>query len=122
MNRPDCQYATLTEAVEELKAQGYSDELTLTEAGLSNRALPLDPALFTIDSFHRFEGASDPGDMSILYAISSAELGLKGLLIGEYGAKAQGFIHQMVRHLPAHEHEGQVRPVQPVAPGENVKV
>ncbi|HEY0976973.1 MAG TPA: phosphoribosylpyrophosphate synthetase, partial [Flavobacteriales bacterium] len=90
-------YSTLSEAVDDLRAQGYSDELSLTEDGLFNNAEPLDPARFHIDSFHRFEGPSDPADMGIVYAISSPELGLKGLLVGEYGANAQDFIHRMVQ-------------------------
>jgi len=122
MNHPDNQYATLSGAVEALKKQGYTDEITLTEDGLFNQAAPLDPADFTIDSFHRFEGPSDPADMSIVYAISSKNLGLKGLLVGDYGGNAQDYIHKMVKELPAHDHEGGVQPVQPVAPGENVKV
>ena len=122
MNHPDNQSATLSGAVEDLKKQGYTDELTLTEDGLYNNAQPLDPGAFTIDSFHRFEGPSDPADMSIVYAISSRQLGLKGLLIGDYGANAQDFIHRMVQPLAAHEHEGRVQPVQPIPAGENAKL
>lgn len=122
MNHPDNQYATLSGAVDALKKQGYTDEITLTEDGLFNQAAPLDPAAFMIDSFHRFEGPSDPADMSIVYAISSESLGLKGLLVGDYGANAQNFIHKMVKELPAHEHEGGVRPVQPIPAGENLMI
>ncbi len=122
MNHKDCQYSTLSEAIEGLRRNGYKDELTLTEDGLYDHALPLDPTYFTIDSFHRFEGPSDPADLSIVYAISSKKLGLKGLLVGDYGANAQDFIHKMVHALPAHAHEGRVQPVQPVEPGENLKV
>ncbi|MEO8589959.1 MAG: phosphoribosylpyrophosphate synthetase [Flavobacteriales bacterium] len=121
MNHPDCQYATLSGAVQDLEKQGYTDELTLTEEGLFNCALSLDPSKFTIDSFHRIEGPSDPADEGIVYAISSADLGLKGLLIGDYGPNAQDFIHKMVRKLPAHEHEGRVQPVQPIPHGESTK-
>lgn len=122
MNHLDNQYATMAEAVADLKKQGYEDELTLTENGLSNSAGPLDPSKFTIDSFHRFEGPSDPADMSIVYAVSCEEFGIRGLLIGDYGANAQDFIHKMVKRLPAHEHEGRVQPVQPVPFGANVKM
>lgn len=121
MNLPDNQYATLSGAVDDLKTKGYTDELTLSEDGLFNNAMPLDPSRFSIDSFHRFEGPSDPADLSIVYAVSSHELGMKGLLIGDYGANAQDFIHQMVKDLPAHDHEGRVQPVHPVEPGENLK-
>lgn len=102
-DQPDNQYATLYEAVQALERKGYTDELTITEDGLFNNALPLDPSRFRIDSFHRFEGPSDPADMSIVYAVSSEELELKGLLVGDCGGKAQDFIHQMVQDLPAHE-------------------
>jgi len=122
MNHLDNQYATLFSAVEDLKMQGYTDELTLNEDGLTSQAKPLDPEKFTIDSFHRFEGPSDPADMSIVYAISSEQFDLKGLLIGAYGANAQDFIQKMVKKLPAHEHKGRVQPVQPLEHGENVKV
>lgn len=122
MNHPDNQYRTLSQAVDALRARGYSDELTITEDGLFNDAEQLDPAAFTIDSFHRFEGPSDPADMSIVYALRSESLGLKGLLIGEYGSNAQDFIHKMVQPLAAHDHQGQVQPVQPVEDGQNIKV
>ncbi len=121
MNHPDNQYATLLAAVEDLNRQGYTDELILNEEGLTCQAQTLDPEKFTIDSFHRFEGPSDPADMSIVYAISSEAFGLKGLLVGDYGANAQDVIHKMVKKLPAHEHEGRVQPVKPAAPGEDVK-
>jgi len=118
---PDNQYSTLYGAVEALKEQGYTDELTLTEDGLFNNASPLDPKLFRIDSFHRFEGPSDPADQSIVYAVSCEKLGLKGMLVGDYGANAQDFIHQMVRDLPAQAHEGLVQPVKAVTPGSSMK-
>jgi hypothetical protein len=122
MHHPDNQYSTMTVAVSDLQRQGYTDELTLTEDGLFNNALPLDPKEFTIDSFHRFEGPSDPADMAIIYAVSSERLGLKGLLIGDYGANAQDFIHQMVRPLQAHSPEDLAHTVQPVRPpGADIK-
>lgn len=121
MKDHDNQYATLTAAVKALEAQGYTDELTTTEEGLFNKAVPLDPEAFTIDSFHRFEGPSDPADMAIVYAVSSEKYGVKGLLIGEYGSNAQGFIHRMVQPLHAHTPEGTRHDVQPPRPGDNVK-
>ena len=73
---------TLAEAVNDLRARGYADELELTEHdGFHHRKAPLTPEDFRIDEYHRFEGPSDPADMSIVYAISSDKLGLKGLLV-----------------------------------------
>ena len=114
-------YSTMSEAVDDLQKQGYTDELTLTEDGLYNLAIPLDPQEFQIDAFYRFEGPSDPGDMSIVYAVSGQHSGLKGLLVGDYGGKAQAFIHDMVQRLNAHEPEGRVQPVQPIPSGTSGK-
>lgn len=121
MDVPHNQYPTMTGAVNDLQAQGYTDELTLTEDGLFNSAIPLDPSEFTIDSFHRFEGPSDPADMAIIYAVSSKKHGLKGLLIGDYGAKAQDFIHKMVQPLSAHSAEETRHSVKPAPHGTDVK-
>lgn len=122
MEQKDNQYALLSEAVDDLISKGYKDELRLGDNGLFNGEKQLDPSLFAIDSFHRFEGPSDPGDMSIVYAISSKPLGLKGLLVGSYGPAAESHIHQMVNPLNAHPKEGGTQPVKPAEPGANVTV
>lgn len=122
MEQLDNQYGMLSEAVDDLCRQGYTTDLELRDNGLFSGDEQLDPAQFTIDSFHRFEGPSDPGDMSIVYAISSAALGIKGLLVGSYGAAAEAHIQRMVRPLDAHHGHGATRPVQAAEPGANVKM
>jgi hypothetical protein len=115
-------YSTLVEAVNDLRARGYTDELELTEHdGFHHHRSPLSPEDFRIDEYHRFEGPSDPADMSIVYAISSDKLGLKGLLINAYGTYASGVVQRMVHALDPHPEERHVHPVQPAPPGENVK-
>ena len=115
------QYGLLSEAVDDLCAQGYTDPFDLDSRGLFHGEALLDASKFTIDSYHRFEGPSDPGDMSIVYAISSKELGLKGLLIGSYGAEAEMHIQKMVSKLLAHYKAEGTQPVQPAEPGQNAK-
>lgn len=121
MEQLDNQYGTLSKAVDDLCAKGYTDELELGVEGLFNGDRQLDPTKFTIDSFHRFEGPSDPGDMSIVYAISSEALGLKGLLVGSYGPEAEMRIQRMVNPLAVHRSLGTTRPVRPAEPDEKVK-
>ncbi|MFZ1617888.1 MAG: phosphoribosylpyrophosphate synthetase [Flavobacteriales bacterium] len=121
MTHLDNQYATLSEAMTDLQRQGYTDELTLLPEGLFNVEMPMDPAEFKIDSYHRFEGPSDPGDLSILYAVSSEANDLKGLLVGNYDPEAQGVLQRMVKPLEVRQVHGKVKPVRPAEPGTNVK-
>jgi len=121
MNDPINRYTTLTQAVEALKARGYTAELEISDDVFSHHKAPLSPEDFTIDEYHRFEGPSDPADMSIVYAISSERLGLKGLLVNAFGTSASSVVQRMVHKLDAHSQERHVQPVQPAPPGENVK-
>ena len=63
------------------------------EAGMK-----LYPEEFVIDKFYRFEGASNPGDSSIIYAISSKD-GQKGTLIDAYGVYADSLTTDMINKL-----------------------
>lgn len=97
-------YSTLSEAVNDLQRRGYTDDLVLAERCLvcDSRSLSLDPDDFQIDEFHRFEGNSDPEDQSIVYAISSDQHGLKGILVNAYGPDANSLTQEMVRKLATH--------------------
>lgn len=97
-------YSTLSEAVNDLQRRGYTDDLQLGGHCVvcDARGLSLDPEEFQIDEFHRFEGNSDPEDQSIVYAISSAEHGLKGVLVNAYGPDASSMTQEMVRKLATH--------------------
>lgn len=97
-------YSTLSEAVNDLQRRGYTDDLTLAEHCLvcDARGLSLDPAEFEIDEFHRFEGETDPADESVVYAISSRNGAIKGILVNAYGPDAAPLAQEMVRKLATH--------------------
>lgn len=57
---------TLSEMMNQLSLQGYCIDLNTHQMMIHG-----DPTAFTVDSVYRFEGPTDPGDESILYAISS---------------------------------------------------
>ncbi len=97
-------YTTLSEAVNDLQRRGYADDLALAEHCLvcDARGLSLDPAEFEIDEFHRFEGNSDPEDQSIVYAISSKDHAIKGILVNAYGMDASAITQAMVAKLATH--------------------
>lgn len=97
-------YTTLSEAVDDLQRRGYTDDLALGGHCLvcDARGISLDPAAFEIDEFHRFEGMSDSEDQSIVYAISSVDGRIKGILVNAYGPDASPLTQEMVRKLATH--------------------
>src|SRR5690349_9129746 len=96
---------TLSEVINELRKRGYTEDLNLQSDCLlcQGGKLALQPEDFNIDRFYRFEGASDPADQAILYAISSEKYNLKGVLVNGYGTSADPLTDAMVRKLETHD-------------------
>ncbi|CAN5629526.1 hypothetical protein BH11BAC2_BH11BAC2_15480 [soil metagenome] len=99
------QYDTVTAAVSDLIKRGYSDNLTLNPDHIlcAEKEVSLDPNSFTIDEFYRFEGDSDPGDEMIVYAISSAEKGIKGILVNAFGPYSDAVTDALIEKLKVHK-------------------
>jgi hypothetical protein len=93
-------YATLSEAMNDLKRRGYVEDFELRSncIACAGRSLQLHPEDFTVDEFHRFEGMSNPDDNSILMAISSRD-GVKGLLVDAYGVYSENLNAAMIEKL-----------------------
>ncbi len=83
-------YDTLSEAVNDLQRLGYVTDFLITEDGTclfcAGENIELSPDEFEIDLIYRFEGMTDPADESILFAISSKDHLIKGLVINSFGA------------------------------------
>lgn len=76
----------LSVVLERLQEKGYGRELIITEAGaqITGEQRIYKPAELTIIKVYRFEGESDPADMSVVYAVRTAD-GEKGYLMNAYG-------------------------------------
>jgi hypothetical protein len=83
-------YETLVDALNDLNKRGYSANLSLEGDTIDDKSAGIHMTSddFEIDEFYRFEGSSNPSDMSILYAISSPKYNLKGALVNAYGTYA----------------------------------
>lgn len=94
-------YETLSQAIEALKNQGYIADFNLKENCLECIAgkNELQPHEFEIDKSFRFDVNEDPSDQSVLYAISSAIHGLKGLLVNGYGIYSEEASNAMLKKL-----------------------
>ncbi|GGG58407.1 hypothetical protein [Bizionia arctica] len=57
------------------------------------------PEQITIEREHRFEGLSNPSDMSILYIIKTDD-DFKGMVTASYGAKSDTDVDDFFKRIP----------------------
>ena len=97
-------YTTLVDAINGLKAQGYTEDFNLQENYIkcSNSEHQLSAEDFKVDKVFRFEGNSDPEDQSVLYAISSEKYNLKGTLVNAYGIYSDNEANEVIKKLNVH--------------------
>jgi hypothetical protein len=94
-------FETLTEAMAHVRKQGYVEDFNLKQNCLECRdgKYKIFAQDFIVDEFFRFEDNTDPGDQSILYAISSEKYKLKGILINGYGVYSESPTNEMLEKL-----------------------
>jgi len=90
-------------ALRDLARRGFVHDFNLTGPQQPDPSLDIrvNPALFHIREVYRFEGASNPADECVLYAIES-DSGVKGVLINAYGSDDDARVSELVRllHVP----------------------
>ncbi len=93
-------YETLVEAIQDLKQQGFTDDLNLCYEGLENKNKKCvhKAEEFNVVAFYRFEGATNPSDNVILYAIETSN-GDKGLLVDAYGVYSGNISPEVIKKL-----------------------
>jgi hypothetical protein len=98
------QYGTVTEALADLARRGFianfeylDGALTAVDSGRTFGAEEL-----TIVEHHRFEGASDPEDMAVVYAIESRD-GVRGVVVDAFGVYADPELGEFLRTVTIHE-------------------
>jgi hypothetical protein len=94
-------FGTLSETINGLIKLGYSHDFNIQEECLvcHQKNIILSPDDFQIDNVYRFEGASDPEDQSILYAISSTRFDIKGILVNGYGISSDETSSKLIEKL-----------------------
>ena len=73
-------YATVSEALEELKEKGFTVDFNILESKIINN-----PENFEIVHIYRYEGATDPGDEATVFGIKSYD-GEKGVFVAGLAA------------------------------------
>ncbi|WP_343747105.1 phosphoribosylpyrophosphate synthetase [Fluviicola sp.] len=96
-------YETVSEAVNDLKKRGYTANLSLEAEkdclASDSPFAELSPDQFSIDEVYRFEGMTDPGDEMIVYAISSHDNEIKGVVVNAFGIYSSYRSSRLVEHL-----------------------
>ncbi len=97
-------YGTLSETISGLKKEGYTIDFNIQKQCLVclHSNILLSPDDFEIDKVYRFEGATNPEDQSILYAISSTKNDIKGVLVNGYGISSDGETDILISRLKTH--------------------
>lgn len=97
-------YGTLSETINGLKSAGYTVDFNMSNENLVclQDSITLSADDFEIDKVYRFEGESNPDDQSILYAISSSNFTVKGLLVNGYGISSDNVSDLLIAKLKTH--------------------
>lgn len=97
-------YSSMTEAMEDLRSRGFTanfEFLNQTFRDLeSGKTFTADE--LTIVEHYRFEGASDPEDMSVVYAIESHD-GTRVIIADAYGVYANPDLGAFLSNVGLHE-------------------
>jgi hypothetical protein len=88
-------------ALEELARRGYRRQFGVAGDGLraDGEERAYRPDELKILGYYRFEGASDPDDMSIVYAIETSS-GVRGTLVTAYGVYADPAVTAVLEGVP----------------------
>lgn len=83
-------YTSVVHATKGLRQRGFKDEFKLKEGNTMKNLTTgsfYSPEDMKIVEYHRFEGMSNPSDMSIVFAVEGKD-GRKGTIISSYGTYA----------------------------------
>jgi hypothetical protein len=91
---------TLSQCFNKLVRDGYEEDFKVNEKGLFSLRTEKTyrPDQVRIANFFRFEGASDPDENAILYAIETND-GVKGTLTDAYGTYADPRVSKFIQQV-----------------------
>jgi hypothetical protein len=89
---------TVAGALEQFGQRGYRQEMAVTAGRLRVDGMDRTyrPDEVVVRDYWRFEGVSDPGDESVVYAIETTD-GVKGTLVDAYNAYADPSVGEFLR-------------------------
>lgn len=98
--QPKLYYATVSEAIDQLRQKGYTIDFNLQENCLVCQSGKFNADEFEVEEIYRYEGNTDPADEAVVYGIHSAS-GIKGVLVAGYGTSADSMSADIIKKLHA---------------------
>lgn len=101
MKRVNNNYDTMVEAIEDLKKRGYTHNFNVNSSGKltdGENSQTYLPSSVELHELHRFEGATNPSDMSILYAVETDD-GEKGTVVDAFGVDGSETVSKFMNHV-----------------------
>jgi hypothetical protein len=94
-----------------LVQDGFTENFKVSEQGLMalEKERVYKPEEVSIVNFYRFEGYSDPGDNTILYAIITND-GVKGTLTDGYGAYGDAQVENFIKQVEEIHKKTKIKP------------
>lgn len=90
----------LSSVEDEMRENGFIEDFKVEDEALKVNGTDkaYTPEQVKIVNFFRFEGSSDPGDMSILYAIETHD-GVKGTLVDAFGTYSNPEVDDFIKQV-----------------------
>lgn len=95
----------MEKCIKRLESEGYTDQYRVENkhmVSIENKGKKYKPEEVVAVNFFRFEGPSNPDDMSILYAIETSD-GRKGTLVDAYGVYADDNTGEFFQSVEIHK-------------------
>jgi hypothetical protein len=92
-------------SLNKLEAEGYTDQFRVEKKMLQSLTDPKKKYKakdIVVANFYRYEGISDPDDMSIIYAIETCD-GRKGTLVDAYGRYSDEDTSAFMKEVEIHK-------------------
>jgi len=94
------QYDTLVEALNSLYQRGYIHNFRIDENGdmIEHSNIHYASSEVQLNEYHRFEGMTNPSDMSIVYAVETIN-GEKGTVVDSYGVSGTDYVSNFMNKV-----------------------
>jgi len=94
-------YDTVTQALTGLKQRGFTIDFNIAFDQLKciDTDICLLPSQFEITEYYRFEGASNPSDQEVVYAVVSKDGTIKGALVSAFGIYSDEIDDELLQKL-----------------------